>query len=167
MSEFNTSFDAHPTKASHNWPSGQQSLRSTSSLGVLFEGQRLHLGSSLKVTAACSGGSLFSVVGAVPSMLAVDSSGVLETSVTSWSWQCLCRWWKVCSENLRWVPLRPPRRREMWGLPLRMVMFLRTCSWVYTRLSSVWNTRIQRVISAQDLIKTLNQRKPAFKWFLV
>lgn len=64
-----------------------------------------------------------------PSALAVDSSGVFETSV-SWSWQCLCRWWKVCNEKRRWVPLRPPRRREMWGFPFRIVRFRRIWSCV-------------------------------------
>lgn len=76
------------------------------------------------------GPSGWTQLGASP--LAVDSSGVLETSVVSWSpsWGCLCLWWKGCKEKRRWVPFRPPLRLEMWGLSFRIVLFRRTCSCV-------------------------------------
>lgn len=69
-----------------------------------------------------------------PSTLAVDSSGVREISVTSWSC-ALCLWWKCCSEKRRW-DFRPPRRLLMCGLSFLIDLFFSICSCVYTRLNS-------------------------------
>ena len=107
---------------------------------------------------------------ATPSALFVDSSGVLDIS-WSWSswWWWRCLWWKGCSENLRCVCLRPPRRLDMCGLSFLIVFVLYICNCVYNRFSSAWNKsektiRIELEVRGPEELKKIKKFEKNSDW---